>query len=54
MSLYPTNIKIDDVVCGVQMRGANGYYICIFEKEFASLDDLEGIKIGRASCRERV
>lgn len=43
MSLYPTNIKIDDVVCGVQMRGANGYYICIFEKEFASLDDLEGI-----------
>lgn len=44
MSLYPTNIKIDGVTCGVQLRGSgNGYYTCIFEREFASLEDIEGI-----------
>lgn len=44
MSLYGTNIKIDGRICGLIMRGGqNGYYIAIFEREFVSLDEIEGI-----------
>lgn len=44
MSMYSTNIKIEGVPCGVVMRGPkNGEYLAVFEREFASLEDIEAI-----------
>lgn len=44
MSLYSTKITIDGVICGIVMRGVkNGEYLAVFEREFASLEDIEKI-----------
>ena len=44
MSLYGTGLTIDGVTCGMVMRGsANGRYIAVFEREHASLEDIEAI-----------
>ena len=44
MSLYSTNITIGGVSCGIVMRGIeNGEYLAVFEREFASLEDIEKI-----------
>lgn len=44
MSLYSTNIMIDGITCGIVMRGIeNGQYLAVFEREFASLEDIEKI-----------
>lgn len=45
MSLYGTACKIGGVACGMVLRsGVNGYYRAVFEREFASLEDIEGIQ----------
>ena len=44
MSLYGTNLQIGGVTCGIVMRGSgNGKYLAVFEREFASLEDIEAI-----------
>lgn len=44
MSLYGNNIQISGVTCGMVMRGiSNGKYLAVFEREFASLEDIEAI-----------
>ena len=46
MSLYEnrSKIKINGVTCGLVMRGAvNGRYLAVFEREHASLEDIEAI-----------
>lgn len=44
MSLYCNNIQISGVTCGMVMRGiSNGKYLAVFEREFASLEDIEAI-----------
>lgn len=44
MGLYSANIKIDGIICGLVMRGLqNGQYIIVFEREHASLEQIEGI-----------
>ena len=44
MSLYGQNSKIDGVVCGLVLRGgANGQYEAVFEREYASLEEIEAI-----------
>lgn len=44
MSLYGNNIQISGVTCGMVMRGiSNGKYLAVFEREFASLEDIETI-----------
>jgi len=44
MSLYGKKYKIDGVPCGIILRGgANGQYQAVFEREFASLEDIEAI-----------
>lgn len=44
MSLYGNKVKIDGIPCGLVTRGArNGEYRAVFEREFASLEDVEGI-----------
>ena len=45
MSLYGNRIKIGGVTCGLVMRGvSNGRYLAVFEREFASLEQIEAIK----------
>ena len=45
MSLYGNKIKIGGVTCGLVMRGvSNGRYLAVFEREFASLEQIEAIK----------
>lgn len=44
MSFYGKDITIDGVVCGILTRGAaNGEYVAVFEREHASLEQIEGI-----------
>lgn len=44
MSLYKSGVKIGGLVCGVIMRGSvNGEYRLIFERIYASLEDLEAV-----------
>ena len=44
MSLYGNNIQISGVTCGLAIRGrSNGRYLAVFEREFASLEDIEAI-----------
>ena len=44
MSLYGNNIQISGVTCGLVIRGrSNGRYLAVFEREFASLEDIEAI-----------
>ena len=44
MSLYGTKVKIDGIPCGLMMRGsANGCYQAVFEREYASLEQIEAI-----------
>lgn len=44
MSLYGNHIQISGVTCGMVMRGSsNGKYLAVFEREFASLEDIEAI-----------
>lgn len=48
MSLYGNKIKLGGVPCGMVMRGAaNGEYIAVFEREHASLEQIEAIDWGR-------
>lgn len=44
MSLYSNTLRIGGVPCGVVTRGShNGRYLAVFEREFASLEDIEAI-----------
>lgn len=44
MSLYGAKFKIDGCPCGVIMRGGrSGQYMIIFEREYASLEQIEEI-----------
>ena len=44
MSLYGSNIQIDGVACGLVMRGSiNGQYLVVFERELATLEQVEAI-----------
>lgn len=44
MAMYSKKIKIDDIICGIIMRGvSNGIYECTFEREFASIEQIEAI-----------
>ena len=44
MSLYGNKVKIDGISCGLITRGIkNGEYRAIFEREFASLEQIEAI-----------
>lgn len=44
MSLYGNKIQINGVTCGLVIRGrSNGRYLAVFEREFASLEDIEAI-----------
>lgn len=45
MSLYGSMIHIDGVPCGLVMRGScNGQYQVVFEREMASLEQVEAIR----------
>ena len=44
MSLYGSKIQIDGVPCGLVMRGSvNGQYLVVFERELATLEQVEAI-----------
>ena len=44
MSLYGNQLRLGGVTCGLVTRGSgNGKYLAIFEREFASLEDIEAI-----------
>ena len=44
MSLYGSSIRIDGIPCGLVMRGSgNGQYLVVFERELASLEQVEAI-----------
>jgi hypothetical protein len=43
MSKYSNKITIDGVMCGMIVRGSNGRYMAIFERELVSLEAIEGI-----------
>ncbi len=44
MSMYGKEVVIDGIRCGIVIRGTqNGNYNCIFEREFATLEQLEAI-----------
>lgn len=44
MRLYGDKIKIGGVTCGLVMRGgSNGRYMAVFEREFATLEQIEAI-----------
>ena len=44
MSLYGSSIQISGVPCGLVTRGgSNGTYLAVFEREYASLEDIEAI-----------
>ena len=44
MSLYGSSIKIDGVASGLVMRGSgNGQYLAVFERELATLEQVEAI-----------
>lgn len=44
MSLYGETVKIGGLSCGLVMRGAvNGQYLAVFEREYASLEQIEAI-----------
>lgn len=48
MSLYSNHVKIDGVTCGTICRGGpNGEYKAVFEREFASLEQIESINWAR-------
>lgn len=43
-SIYGSPIQISGVPCGLVTRGvSNGRYLAVFEREFASLEDIEAI-----------
>ena len=45
MSLYGDKFKIGGVSCGLILRGAaNGEYRVVFEREYASLEQIEAIR----------
>ena len=44
MSLYGSSVKIDGVPCGLVTRGSgNGQYLAVFERELATLEQVEAI-----------
>ena len=44
MSLYGSSIRIDGIPCGLVMRGSgNGQYLVVFERELATLEQVEAI-----------
>lgn len=44
MSLYPNKIKVNGIRCGMILRGeANGAYRLLFEREFATPEQIETI-----------
>ena len=44
MSLYGSGIRIDGVPCGLVTRGSsNGQYLVVFERELATLEQVEAI-----------
>lgn len=44
MAKFGTTVIIDGVKCAITMRGrSNGYYVCTFERDKASLEDIESI-----------
>ena len=48
MSLYGSKIQIDGVPCGLVMRGSvNGQYLVVFERELATLEQVEAISWDR-------
>ncbi len=48
MSLYGKKYNIDGVPCGMILRGgANGRYQAVFEREYASLEEIEAINWAR-------
>lgn len=52
MSLYKTDLHIGGVTCGLVMRGSgNGRYLAVFEREFASLEDIEAISWDKPEIR---
>lgn len=42
MSLYKNEITINGIKCGLVLREGDGY-LALFEREFAGLEDIEGI-----------
>lgn len=57
MSLYGEKFKIGGLSCGLVLRGsANGEYRVVFEREYASLEQIEALEWdppvleGSASC----
>lgn len=52
MALYGKNITIDGIPCGMLTRGvANGEYLAVFEREHASLEQVEGINWARPTVK---
>ena len=48
MSLYGNRCSIGGLSCGMVLRGAaNGEYRAVFERESASLEEIEGIRWDR-------
>lgn len=44
MSLYGSSVRIDGIPCGLVMRGSgNGQYLVVFERELATLEQVEAI-----------
>lgn len=44
MSLYGSSVRIDGIPCGLVMRGSgNGQYLVVFERELATLEQVETI-----------
>lgn len=45
MSLYGNQVRLDGVPCGLVTRGSdNGEYLAVFERELASLEEIEAIR----------
>ena len=54
MGFYGKDITIDGVVCGTLMRGvASGEYLAVFEREHASLEQIEAINWERPEVKCR-
>ncbi len=52
MSFYGKKYKIDGVPCGLILRGSdNGRYQAVFEREYASLEDIEAIHWDRPAVQ---
>lgn len=54
MSMYGKEVVIDGVRCGIVMRGTqNGTYLCIFERDFASIEQIEAINWTQPTFTEK-